>query len=129
MSHASTCHINQAMIRYFPHQSNDNNAVFDAIAADHKTLAAEIARKEISFKIRTGDDEEGQICEALLSGNIEAAVELCLNAGRQADAIIIAMTGTLSLINDSVNLFNNLCQLYRRRTRDSCSYAISLSKK
>lgn len=31
----------------------------------------------------------------MLSGNIEAAVELCVNAGRHADAIIIAMTGTL----------------------------------
>lgn len=75
-------------------QPSDNNAVFDAIAADHKTLAAEVARNEISFKIKTGDDEEGQVCEALLSGNIEAAVELCFNAGRHADAIIIAGTGT-----------------------------------
>ncbi len=58
-------------------------------------MAAETARKEISFKIKTGDDEEGQICEALLSGNVEAAVELCMKAGRHTDAIIIAMTGTV----------------------------------
>lgn len=60
-------------------------------------MAAEVARNEIAFKIRTGDDEEGQICEALLSGNTEAAVELCLNAGRHTDAIIIAMTGKICL--------------------------------
>lgn len=48
----------------------------------------------MTFKINTGDGEEGQICEALLSGNTEAAVELCLKAGRHADAIIIAMTGS-----------------------------------
>lgn len=74
-------------------QAIDNNAVFEAIAADHKNQAADVARKEVSFKIRTGGDEEGQICEALLSGNTEAAVELCFRAGRHADAIIIAMTG------------------------------------
>lgn len=84
-------------------QPNDNNAVFDAIAADHKSMAAEVARKEISFKIGKGDDEDGQICVALLSGNIEAAVELCLNAGRHADAVIIAMTGSLSHINELIN--------------------------
>lgn len=62
-----------------------------------------MARREISFKIKTGDDEEGQICEALLSGNVEAAVELCFKAKRHADAIIIAMTGkSIDLSNTNV---------------------------
>lgn len=38
-------------------------------------------------------DEEGLIAQALLLGNINAAVELSLKAKRFADAIIIAMTG------------------------------------
>lgn len=46
------------------------------------------------FKIKTNDDDDdGMICQALLTGNIEMAVNLCMNADRYADAIIIAMTG------------------------------------
>lgn len=41
-------------------------------------------------------DVEGLITLAILSGNIEAAVELCLDCGRMADAIIISITGKLA---------------------------------
>lgn len=50
------------------------------------------------YKIRTGDDSEGLICQALLSGNIESAVELCIEANRMAEAIIIAATGGSELL-------------------------------
>lgn len=43
-------------------------------------------------------DSEGLICQALLLGNTEAAVELCLQNGRMADAIILAMTGGSDLL-------------------------------
>jgi hypothetical protein len=43
-------------------------------------------------------DTEGLICQALLLGNTEAAVELCLQNGRMADAIILAMTGGSDLL-------------------------------
>lgn len=43
-------------------------------------------------------DTEGLICQALLLGNTEAAVELCLLNGRMADAIILAMTGGSDLL-------------------------------
>jgi hypothetical protein len=43
-------------------------------------------------------DAEGLICQALLLGNTEAAVELCLLNGRMADAIILAMTGGSNLL-------------------------------
>lgn len=38
------------------------------------------------------------ICQALLTGNIEAAVELAMEANRMADAIIIATTGGSELL-------------------------------
>lgn len=38
------------------------------------------------------------IAQALLLGNVDAAVELCLKAKRFADAIIIAMTGGPELL-------------------------------
>ncbi|KAL3273448.1 hypothetical protein HHI36_014892 [Cryptolaemus montrouzieri] len=44
------------------------------------------------------NDTEGLITQALLLGNVEAAVELCLKANRFADAIIIAMTGGSDLL-------------------------------
>lgn len=43
-------------------------------------------------------DIEGLITQALLLGNVDAAVELCLKAKRFADAIIIAMTGGPELL-------------------------------
>lgn len=54
--------------------------------------------EEIPYKICTGDDSEGLICQALLTGNIESAVELCMEANRMADAIIIATTGGSELL-------------------------------
>lgn len=50
------------------------------------------------FKIKTGDDTEGLITQALLLNNVEAAVELCLKAERFADALIIATTGGPDLL-------------------------------
>lgn len=57
------------------------------------------SNEEIPYKIKTGDDNEGQICQALLTGNIEAAVELCFESNRMADAIIIASTGGSDLLS------------------------------
>lgn len=54
--------------------------------------------EEIPYKIHTGDDNEGLICQALLTGNIESAVELCMESNRMADAIIIASTGGSDLL-------------------------------
>lgn len=62
---------------------------FDAIAK---------SQPPVGFKISTGDDIDGLICQALLLGNTEAAVELCLQDNRMADAIILAMTGGSELL-------------------------------
>lgn len=50
-----------------------------------------------SYKLIT-TGSEGLICEALLTGNIAAAVELCMNAGRSTDAIILASLGGSDLL-------------------------------
>lgn len=70
--------------------------MFDAIGEHNKTVSDE-GNDEIPYKIRTGEDSDGLICQALLTGNIEAAVELCFESGRTADAIIIAGTGRLKI--------------------------------
>ncbi|CRL00243.1 CLUMA_CG013516, isoform A [Clunio marinus] len=51
----------------------------------------------VPFKLTT-TGTEGLICEALLTGNISAAVELCMNAGRSTDAIILASLGGSDLL-------------------------------
>lgn len=64
------------------------------MATDLKRSLNESSDKDgLSFRIKTNDDDDGMICQALLTGNIEMAVNLCMNADRYADAIIIAMTG------------------------------------
>ncbi|XP_065074343.1 protein transport protein Sec31A [Ochlerotatus camptorhynchus] len=89
----------------------DNNAVFDAIAAGNKMLNDPNSSTEVEpksdetekktycpYRIRTGQDSEGLICEALLTGNLEAAVELCMNAGKTTEALILAMNGGSELL-------------------------------
>lgn len=87
--------------------------MFDAIAAGNKMLNDHNSSSEVEpkidetekksycpFRIRTGQDSEGLICEALLTGNLEAAVELCMNAGKTTEALILAMNGTNMLFHD-----------------------------
>ncbi|ALC40647.1 sec31 [Drosophila busckii] len=51
------------------------------------------------FKIPSGDHTDSLITEAILTGNIEAAVELCLEAQRVPEALIIASTAGIELLN------------------------------
>jgi protein transport protein SEC31 len=52
---------------------------------------------KIPYKLTTSGTD-GLICEALLTGNVSAAVELCMNAGRSTDAIILASLGGSELL-------------------------------
>lgn len=80
-------------------QGQDNAAIFDSLGAQQKSKSdLDSESEEIPYKIRTGDDNEGLICQALLTGNIESAVELCIESNRMADAIIIASTGGSDLL-------------------------------
>ncbi|XP_049291125.1 protein transport protein Sec31A isoform X2 [Anopheles funestus] len=102
----------------------DNNAVFDAIAAGGKQSDSEKTSTEkqngtggeIPYKIRTGQDKEGLICEALLTGNLEAAIELCMQTGKTSEALILAMNSGSDLLakvqyrylHDNENYLSNL---------------------
>lgn len=46
-------------------------------------------------------DTDGLISQALLLGNFEGAVELCMQAERFADAIILAIAGGENLLKDT----------------------------
>ena len=62
---------------------------FDAIAkqSEVETKLAE------PFEICTDESGSGFLSKSLLTGNIELAVELCLEQNRMADAIILALQG------------------------------------
>lgn len=82
-------------------QGQDNEAIFDALGAQQPSKLqndVDDSNQEVPYKIRTGDDNEGLICQALLTGNTESAVELCMESNRMADAIIIASTGGSDLL-------------------------------
>lgn len=67
----------------------DGTTVADAmIPGEHKII----------FPFLPAADVEGAISDALLLGNIELAVALCIKEGKMADAIILAMSGGPELI-------------------------------
>lgn len=61
------------------------------------TSASATSGVKIPYKLAT-KGSEGIICEALLTGNVSAAVELCMDAGRSTDAIILASLGGSELL-------------------------------
>ncbi|XP_069705559.1 protein transport protein Sec31A isoform X3 [Periplaneta americana] len=87
-----------AALKWLKVPDGDASAAFDAIAAASSQVNGVSKSPVDPFKILIGDDTEGLICQALLLGNTEAAVELCLQNGRMADAIILAMTGGSDLL-------------------------------
>ncbi|NWS61677.1 SC31A protein, partial [Chunga burmeisteri] len=52
-----------------------------------------------TFNISVSGDVDGLITQALLTGNFESAVDLCLQDNRMADAIILAIAGGQELLS------------------------------
>ncbi|XP_040274001.1 protein transport protein Sec31A isoform X9 [Bufo bufo] len=52
-----------------------------------------------TFNISVSGDVDGLITQALLTGNFESAVDLCLHDNRMADAIILAIAGGPDLLS------------------------------
>ncbi|XP_012288447.1 protein transport protein Sec31A isoform X2 [Orussus abietinus] len=77
----------------------DGSAAFDAIAQQEQNRKSPAVKPvETNFKINTTDDEDGLITQAILIGDIEAAVSLCFASKRYADAMIISITGGPELL-------------------------------
>ncbi|XP_078070799.1 protein transport protein Sec31A isoform X13 [Mustelus asterias] len=55
-------------------------------------------KDETKFNISVSGDVDGLITQALLTGNFEGAVDLCLFDNRMADAIILAIAGGQELL-------------------------------
>ncbi|KAL6264790.1 hypothetical protein P5V15_004887 [Pogonomyrmex californicus] len=74
------------------------STAFDAMAQEKskKMLSNKLA--DSTYTINTSDDEDGLITQAILLGNIEAAVSLCFTSKRYADAIILSMAAGPDLL-------------------------------
>lgn len=85
---------------------SEGAAAFDVIAAGGPLSidtgadlgVGEPAKPHLPFNIPTDDDTDGLITQALLTGNFEAAVDVCLHADRMADAFLLAIAGGPDLL-------------------------------
>ncbi|NXC01469.1 SC31A protein, partial [Orthonyx spaldingii] len=66
---------------------------------DHKKETGDLGSAKTTFNISVSGDVDGLITQALLTGNFESAVDLCLHDNRMADAIILAIAGGQELLS------------------------------
>ncbi|KAM9581027.1 protein transport protein Sec31A isoform 14-T15 [Guaruba guarouba] len=66
---------------------------------DHKQETEDLRIANTTFNISVSGDVDGLITQALLTGNFESAVDLCLHDNRMADAIILAIAGGQELLS------------------------------
>ncbi|XP_014805481.1 PREDICTED: protein transport protein Sec31A isoform X3 [Calidris pugnax] len=66
---------------------------------DHKQKPEDLGSAKKTFNISVSGDLDGLITQALLTGNFESAVDLCLHDNRMADAIILAIAGGQELLS------------------------------
>ncbi|NXW74533.1 SC31A protein, partial [Hirundo rustica] len=66
---------------------------------DHKKETEDLGSAKTTFNISVSGDVDGLITQALLTGNFESAVDLCLHDNRMADAIILAIAGGQDLLS------------------------------
>ncbi|NXG91408.1 SC31A protein, partial [Stercorarius parasiticus] len=66
---------------------------------DHKQETEDLGSAKMTFNISVSGDVDGLITQALLTGNFESAVDLCLHDNRMADAIILAIAGGQELLS------------------------------
>ncbi|NWH72045.1 SC31A protein, partial [Piaya cayana] len=72
---------------------------FGEVVKDHKHETEDLESAKKTFNISVSGDVDGLITQALLTGNFESAVDLCLHDDRMADAIILAIAGGQELLS------------------------------
>lgn len=73
----------------------------------------------------TSVDTDGLISQALLLGNFEGAVELCMRAERFADAIILAIAGGENLLKETQKRYFAKRKTNLSMVSDGFVYALS----
>ncbi|NXI70844.1 SC31B protein, partial [Anseranas semipalmata] len=90
---ANTAQSDQLLIN-----SSDDVAAVSSSSAFFDNL---IPQNMSTLEIPVTEDTDGLISQALLLGNFEGAVELCMRAERFADAIILAIAGGENLLKET----------------------------
>ncbi|XP_021375424.1 protein transport protein Sec31A-like isoform X2 [Mizuhopecten yessoensis] len=75
--------------------SGDELSAFDDIAAHQK----EKERPQSPLNIPSDGDADGLLSQALLMGNFEAAVDICLSEDKMAEAVLLAIAGGPDLLS------------------------------
>ncbi|XP_075614505.1 protein transport protein Sec31B isoform X1 [Balearica regulorum gibbericeps] len=89
--------------------SSDDVAAVSSSSAFFDNL---IPQNMSALEIPVTEDTDGLISQALLLGNFEGAVELCMRAERFADAIILAIAGGEKLLKETQK-----CYFAKRKTK------------
>ncbi|KAM6072707.1 protein transport protein Sec31A isoform 2-T2 [Theristicus caerulescens] len=86
-----------------PNEGNEGQATEEQLLGervkDHKQETEDLGSAKKRFNISVSGDVDGLITQALLTGNFESAVDLCLHDNRMADAIILAIAGGQDLLS------------------------------
>lgn len=99
------------LLNYEPPKNNSENDIIQAVEGlgvsdTFDSIAAEVK----TFAIPTDHSVDGKISQALITGDLAAAVDLCFNDKRYADAIVLAMTGPPELLTAARNRYFRLTQ-------------------
>ncbi|XP_065669505.1 protein transport protein Sec31A isoform X6 [Hydra vulgaris] len=95
---------------------NDGSDFHDDIVTEYQE--EQVIKDSKPFAIPTGDDADGLICQALLTGNFDAAVEICFKNNKMADGILLAIAG-------GPDLFTRTQKNYLERQCNSTTKLIS----
>uniref|UniRef100_UPI003AAFE2EE protein transport protein Sec31A n=1 Tax=Centroberyx gerrardi TaxID=166262 RepID=UPI003AAFE2EE len=87
-------------------------------SASPSDFFSQIPKENSNFQIPVSSDTDGLISQALLVGNFEGAVDLCLNDGRYAEAILLSISGGEELLKKTQ-------QRYLDKQKNSISMLIS----
>ncbi|KAL2078571.1 hypothetical protein ACEWY4_026256 [Coilia grayii] len=99
-------------------RSTESPAAGSPRSASPADFFSQIPKEKPSFQIPVSADTDGLISQALLVGNFEGAVELCLSDGRYAEAILLSISGGEELLKKTQ-------QRYLDRQKNSVSMLIS----
>ncbi|AWP17855.1 Protein transport protein Sec31A [Scophthalmus maximus] len=112
----------EKMQRLSTERSDDSAAVGDAARTSGSVSPADFfsrtPKENSNFQIPVSCDTDGLISQALLVGNFEGAVDLCLNDGRYAEAILLSISGGEELLKKTQ-------QKYLSKQKNSISMLIS----
>ncbi|KAJ0060535.1 hypothetical protein NL108_015150, partial [Boleophthalmus pectinirostris] len=109
----------EKMMQLSTERSEDSNAAAKTSGSvSPADFFSQTPKEASNFQIPVTCDTDGLISQALLVGNFEGAVDLCLNDGRYAEAILLAISGGEELLKKTQ-------QKYLSKQKNSVSMLIS----